>query len=125
LELGQIDEAEKNFCTVLIIGRYNFQKPKHLDELQRDFPRLGIEYLTAHKSKGREADYVIIIGLRSGRLGFPCQIADDPVLSLVMAKEDPHPIAGERLRPCHTASYRNYRSLRSWRCLEVVQGQAP
>jgi DNA helicase-4 len=95
--LRQIHEAEKDSCTVFIIGRYNFQlKPKRLYELQRDFPRLSIEYLTAHRSKGREADYVIVIGLRSGRLGFPCQIADDPILSLVMAKEDPHPNAEER-----------------------------
>jgi DNA helicase-4 len=55
-----------------------------------------MKYTTAHRSKGLEADYVIIIGLRSGELGFPCQITDDPILNLVLAREDLTANAEER-----------------------------
>ena len=57
---------------------------------------LDVEFTTAHKSKGREADYVILIGVKGGKMGFPCQIVDDPLLDLVLAKGDPFPNAEER-----------------------------
>jgi DNA helicase-4 len=82
--------------TVFIIGRYNYLEPPNLNEIVREHPRLAIRYMTAHSSKGLEADYVILIGLTSGKHGFPCQIADDPVLNLVLARGDLFPNAEER-----------------------------
>ena len=80
-----------------IINRYNdIGKPKNLQELIADHPEIEIEYKTAHSSKGLETDYVAVIGLRSGILGFPCQIEDDPVLNLVLAKPEPMKNAEER-----------------------------
>lgn len=60
------------------------------------YPELAITFTTAHSSKGLEADNVISIGLVSGEYGFPCQIADDPILNLVLAKRDPFANAEER-----------------------------
>ena len=57
---------------------------------------MTIEYSTAHKSIGRTVDFAIIMGLKSGRLGFPCQIEDDPLLDLVQAKKEHFPHAEER-----------------------------
>jgi len=98
--LNEINSREKDEASVFIIGRYRFSggfdKPERLHEIQRKFPKLTIEYYTAHKSKGRQADYVIIVDLKSDRLGFPCKIQDDPVLNLVLAKEDTYPDAEER-----------------------------
>jgi len=94
--LNEINLREKDKASVFIIGRYRFSKPEQLRVIQRKFPKLNIEYYTAHRSKGREADYVIIVDLKSGRLGFPCKIQDDPVLNLVLAKEDTYPDAEER-----------------------------
>jgi len=65
-----------------------------LDDLSSS--KFDIEYLTIHSSKGREADYVLLIGLRSGTYGFPCEIEDDPVLDLVLAQGDHYPNAEER-----------------------------
>ena len=79
-----------------IIGRYNALKPDYLRDLNYDFPDLDIKYSTVHRSKGLEADFVILIGLTSGRHGFPCEIVDDPVLNLVLTKEDSFPNAEER-----------------------------
>ena len=43
-----------------------------------------------------EADYAVVLGLRAGRHGFPVEIADDPLLDLVMAAPEAHPNAEER-----------------------------
>lgn len=82
--------------SVFVIGRYGFVKPEDLYRLKREFPNLAIEFTTAHSSKGLEADYVILVGLTSGEYGFPCEIADDPVLNLVLVAEDAFSNAEER-----------------------------
>jgi DNA helicase-4 len=81
--------------SVFIIGRYNRLKEEYLKDLP-EIPYVDFEYTTAHSSKGREADYVILIGVMGGTRGFPCQIVDDPVLDIVLAKADPFPNAEER-----------------------------
>ena len=82
---------------VLILKRYNL----HIDlwrvrEYQAEFNLLEIEALTVHKSKGLEADYVIIDNLCGGILGFPSGICDDPVLNLVLPVPDSFPHGEER-----------------------------
>ena len=94
--LEEINSKSLKKTEVFIIGRYNYQQPDNLDELRRSFPRISIRYITAHSSKGTEADYVILIGLKSGLYGFPCQIEDDPLLNLVLAKQDSFPNSEER-----------------------------
>ena len=49
-----------------------------------------------HRAKGLEADYDVVLGLCSGRYGFPAEIADDPLLDLVVPAPEPHPNADER-----------------------------
>jgi DNA helicase-4 len=95
-EIGKATEGNQN---IFIIGRYNYLKPKNLQLLQGMYPRISVEFTTAHSSKGLEADFVIIIGLESEvrkKLGFPCQMTDDPILNMVLAKEDLTPNAEER-----------------------------
>ena len=82
--------------TVFILGRYNHQRPENLRELKRDYPELEIEYYTVHSSKGKQADYVIILGLTSEKYSFPSQIEDDPVLNLVLSDKESIPNAEER-----------------------------
>ena len=62
----------------------------------RDYPTLQVRFLTAHSSKGLEADYVVVDNLRSGRYGFPTEFVDDPILSLVLAQPDAHEHGEER-----------------------------
>lgn len=94
--LDQINLSDKHNTQVFIIGRYNHQRPTCLNQLLTRFPKLNIHYLTAHSSKGKEADYVIIIGLTSHGYAFPSQIEDDPVLEMVLAKKALVPNAEER-----------------------------
>lgn len=94
--LDNISSREEDAASVFVIGRYKFSKPESLPAIRKKYPKLNIKYHTAHKAKGREADYVIVLDLKSDRLGFPCKVQDDPVLNLVLAKEDTCQDAEER-----------------------------
>jgi len=82
--------------SVQLLGRYNFNKPRDVPGQNRDFPNLNIEFRTVHGSKGLESDFVVVLDLLGGRYGFPSEIADDPVLSLVLAEAETYPNAEER-----------------------------
>ena len=97
--LDRIDEDAKGcegVSEVLLLGRYRHLRPLNLDSLGRQHPRLRFRYMTVHRAKGLEADYVVVLGLCAGRFGFPVEIADDPLLDLVMAAPEAHPNAEER-----------------------------
>ena len=82
--------------TVLLLGRYRHTRPEELSKLARQHRGLRISYMTVHGSKGLEADYVVVLGLCSGKYGFPSEITDDPILDLVLAASEDHPNAEER-----------------------------
>jgi len=83
-ELAEVNVSKKA-ATVLILGRYRHQSPDKLANWQKQFAtNLNIEFRTIHSSKGLQADYVILIGLHSGKNAFPSEITDDPLLQMVM-----------------------------------------
>lgn len=57
---------------------------------------LNMVFLTAHKSKGLQADYVFIINNKKTRMGFPSKIQDNPILDLLLDNSDNYPYAEER-----------------------------
>lgn len=79
-----------------MLGRYNFDRPKNLTDIQKAFPGLNIEFMTIHKAKGLEADYAVVINITAGKYGFPCEITDDPLIDLVLPAAEEHPNAEER-----------------------------
>ena len=81
---------------VLLLGRYRHLRPRNLDALPKQYPSLRFTWMTIHRSKGLEADYAVILGLCSGKHGFPAEIADDPLIDLVLAAPEAHPNAEER-----------------------------
>lgn len=81
--------------SVLILGRYRYLEPNVAD-LQRKFPRLRISFKSVHASKGLEADHVVLLNVDSGRMGFPSEIVDDPLLTLVSPEGEPFEHAEER-----------------------------
>jgi DNA helicase-4 len=90
--------SKKDGETVYVIGRYSLRnRPELQRAIQRQCPeRLTVSYKTAHKSKGGEASHVIIVDMIKGRRGFPCEIQDDPLLNLVLAKPEEFEHAEER-----------------------------
>ena len=81
---------------VLILSRYRHLRPRNLNALPKQYPGLRFTWMTVHRSKGLEADYAVVLGLCSGKYGFPAGIADDPLLDLVLAAPESHPNAEER-----------------------------
>lgn len=91
--------------SVFLLGRYSFDDYylsfmyKSVKEGNRFFYIIGdrkIEFLTVHKSKGLEADYVIILQCNKDTYGFPSLVNDDPVLNYVLTKSDQYPYGEER-----------------------------
>jgi DNA helicase IV len=95
--------------SVLLLGRYRRIDPG-VANLQRRFPGLTISYKTIHSSKGLEADHVILLRADSGRSGFPSEMVDDPLLSLVSPEVEPFDNAEER-RVMYVAMTRARQSL--------------
>ena len=90
---GTLKPGPTGRVTVDVLGRYTFDKevmPKVLPE------NLDINFRTVHKSKGLEADFIIIPNASSRKYGFPSTIVDDPVLAVAMATADDFAHAEER-----------------------------
>lgn len=81
---------------VPLLGRYRRSGPLNLGSLAKLCPGLRFTWMTVHRAKGLEADYAVVIGLCAGGHGFPVEIADHPLLDLVMAAPEAHPNAEER-----------------------------
>jgi DNA helicase-4 len=98
-------EAKTN---VLLLGRTKYDEMliTHSASLRRkgtsgyyeviDNPKITCQFLTVHKAKGLEGDYVILLNAKNDLLGFPNLIADDPLLQLVLSKAESYDYAEER-----------------------------
>ncbi len=91
--------------SIFLLGRYSFddyylsyryQSTKEGDRFYYFVGNRKIEFLTAHKSKGLEADYVIILQCNKDTYGFPSLVSDDPVLNYVLTRSDQYPYGEER-----------------------------
>lgn len=82
-------------ASVLILARFNFRKPD-LTALTRQYPRLKLQFMSVHASKGKEADYVIVLGLEKGKQGFPSEKATHPLVELLLPKAEAFAHAEER-----------------------------
>ena len=93
-----ISDRVESKATVYVLGRFWFRLPDNsvVRGLERKLPKLKIERLTFHASKGKEADYVIIMGLDVGRNGFPSAKVMHPLLNALLPSEEPYEFAEER-----------------------------
>lgn len=91
--------------SVFLLGRYSFDDYylsfmyKSVKEGNRFYYIIGgrkIEFLTVHKSKGLEADYVILLQCNKDTYGFPSRVSDDPALQYVLTASDRFPYGEER-----------------------------
>lgn len=103
--------AQNGNKPILVLGRHSFDinefiklKPsskikynERTDALEiKGFEDLDIKYITVHKSKGLEADNVIVLNLKNHLLGFPNKMTDDPMLSLLLSDDEEYRFAEER-----------------------------
>ena len=103
--IGQLVASIPANKSIFLLGRYSFDDYylsflyKSVKEGNRFYYFIGdrkIEFLTVHKSKGLEADYVIILQCNKDTYGFPSMVSDDPVLDYVLTKSDQYPYGEER-----------------------------
>ncbi len=97
-------------ASILLLGRTNYDieiaketglfRCSYEDKRERlsyiPVPELKLDFLSVHKSKGLEADNVILLNFKNDKLGFPSQIADDRVLDLVLTNTENYKFAEER-----------------------------
>ena len=96
---------------ILVLGRHNFDinefikltpnsKIKYYESSGKleikGFEDIDIKYITVHKSKGLEADNVMVLNLKNHLLGFPNKMTDDPMLSLLLSDNEVYRFAEER-----------------------------
>ena len=96
---------------ILVLGRHSFDinefiklstnsKIKYYERSGKldvkGFEDTDIKYITVHKSKGLEADNVILLNLKNDLLGFPNKIEDDPMMSLLLSEDEGFRFAEER-----------------------------
>jgi len=92
---GSLPRGEDGLVSVLVLGRYNFERDKVPPNWKDEFGQtMEVEFMSIHKSKGKSADYVILPGMI--RRSFPTAKQGDSVLSLVMPQGDTYPDSEER-----------------------------
>lgn len=97
--------------SILVLGRHSFDinefiKLKTDSKIKLDertnkleikgYEDIDIKYITVHKSKGLEADYVILLNLKNDLIGFPNKMMDDPILSVLLSNQEEFRFSEER-----------------------------
>jgi DNA helicase IV len=93
--LSAISAQSTGTASVLLLARFNFRKPD-VTALKRQYPHFTIQFMTVHTAKGKEADYVLVLGLEKGMHGFPSEKATHPLLELLLPKAEAYKHAEER-----------------------------
>jgi DNA helicase-4 len=93
--LSAISGKASENASVLILARFNFRKPD-MAQWRRQYSNLKLQFMSVHASKGKEADYVIVLGMEKGKNGFPSEKSTHPVLELLLPPAEAFAHAEER-----------------------------
>ena len=92
--VGFIDKENNGTSTLLVIARYNDNRPLPSEVAQ--IWKGPFDIRSIHASKGSEADYVVVMDVAQDWRGFPSTITDDPILDLVLPLSEKYEYAEER-----------------------------
>ncbi|MEE4402839.1 DNA helicase IV [Enterobacter mori] len=81
---------------ILVLARYHHLKPAALEKAATRWPKLQLEFMTIHASKGQQADYVIVVGLKEGSDGFPVPARESVMEEALLPVPEDFPDAEER-----------------------------
>ncbi|WP_090430552.1 UvrD-helicase domain-containing protein [Ectopseudomonas guguanensis] len=118
---GSIPGEKGRKLKVYVLGRYNKDARFIPDDWRHRYgEHIELSFLSIHRSKGAEADYVILPAMISAArsYSFPSIMADDPIMNLAMADGDSYPF-GEERRLFYVALTRARRSI----AMFTIQGQ--
>lgn len=109
--VNRLDDLPKN-STIFFIGRYNIDVKllensellncqynnisKLIDVKYLKRLDLQMRFMTVHRSKGLQADYIFIINNKKSKMGFPSKMQNAPILNLLLENCDQYPCAEER-----------------------------
>ncbi|WP_261904513.1 DNA helicase IV [Vibrio fortis] len=94
--LDQLNRQVKGKGTksVLLLGRNHYHKPELLADWQKIYTSLDMSFMTCHASKGKEADFVIILCVDEGQ--FPAKKKQLHIDGALTESSDTFPYAEER-----------------------------
>ncbi len=70
--LDDVNRKASGMKSVLLLGRNHYHKPELLSDWKNRFLSLKLDFMTCHASKGKEADFVIILAVDEGQ--FPAKV---------------------------------------------------
>ena len=91
--LSELPSSDGKDTVIAVLGRYR-RDAEFLPPIRRK--NVTVVFSTIHAAKGLEYDHVIIPRLKSRGHGFPCEVMDNPLLSLSMPNPEAFPHAEER-----------------------------
>lgn len=95
--LEAINRKSAKPASVLLLARFHFKfESLNRAELKRLYPHFTFQALSIHASKGKEADYVVVLGLDKGKNGFPSEKITHPLLELLLPPAETFSFAEER-----------------------------
>ncbi len=81
---------------ILVLGRFHHNKPAVLSKASTRWPKLQLEFMTIHASKGQQSDHTIVIGLKKGNDGFPAPARESVMEQALLPQPEDYPDAEER-----------------------------
>lgn len=96
--IQKIATDSKQNCSIYILARFNYLLPSRstLSSLTRQYPHITIQAMSIHASKGKEADYVVVMELIKGPSGFPSEKVTHPLLEALLPMDSTFVFAEER-----------------------------
>ncbi|HDR2692674.1 TPA: DNA helicase IV [Enterobacter bugandensis] len=94
--LDKLSGYAKSDERILVLARYHHLKPAALEKAATRWPKLQLEFMTIHASKGQQADYVIVVGLKEGSDGFPAPARESVMEEALLPVPEDFPDAEER-----------------------------
>lgn len=94
--VDSIQKMHPESAIIYILGRYGFSKPVFLQKMAKNYPEYTFLFSTIHGSKGKEADFVIVVDVNHDLYGFPSRIEDEPLFDLVLPNSESYEYAEER-----------------------------
>ncbi|HCR3448948.1 DNA helicase IV [Citrobacter werkmanii] len=96
LLLDKLSGFVKTEERILVLARYHHLKPTSLEKASTRWPKLQLDFMTIHASKGQQADYVIVVGLHEGNDGFPAPARESIMEEALLPPVEDFPDAEER-----------------------------
>lgn len=96
LLLDKLSGFVKTEERILVLARYHHLKPTSLEKAATRWPKLQLDFMTIHASKGQQADYVIVVGLHEGNDGFPAPARESIMEEALLPAVEDFPDAEER-----------------------------